>query len=102
MTLVPEGFELWRAWLAVNFVFLVSLSLVIVYQAIRGYRRNGSRPMLFLALGIVLLTIVPTVVTLVGARLYSARTVGLVVSPLSNSIKVLGLGSIVYSLYGRR
>lgn len=102
MTLVPESLGLWRVWLAVNFVFLISLSLVIVSQAVRGYRRNGSRPMLFLALGIVLLTIVPTVVTLVGARLYSARTVGLVVSPLTNSIKVLGLGSIVYSLYGRR
>lgn len=102
MTLVPESLELWRVWLAVNFVFLISLSLVIVSQAVRGYRRNGSRPMLFLALGIVLLTIVPTVVTIVGARLYNARTVGLVVSPLTNSIKVLGLGSIVYSLYGRR
>ncbi|WP_136601474.1 DUF7521 family protein [Salinigranum halophilum] len=102
MTLVPESLELWRVWLAVNFVFLISLSLVIVSQAVRGYRRNGSRPMLFLALGIVLLTIVPTVVTTVGARLYSARTVGLVVSPLSNSIEVLGLGCIVYSLYGRR
>jgi len=102
MTLVPESLELWRVWLAVNFVFLISLSLVIVSQAVRGYRRNGSRPMLFLALGIVLLTIVPTVVTTVGARLYSAQTVGLVVSPLSNSIEVLGLGSIVYSLYGRR
>jgi hypothetical protein len=94
--------ELWRLWLAVNFLLLFGLSLVVVSQALRGYRRNDSRPMLFLALGIVLLTIVPTVVTLVGARLYSARTVGLVVSPLSNSIEVLGLGSIVYSLYGRR
>jgi hypothetical protein len=102
MTLVPEGLELWRAWLAVNFVFLISLSLIIVYQAVRGYRRNGSRPMLFLAVGIVLLTIVPTVVMTVGARVYSAQTIGLVVSPVTNSIKALGLGSIVYSLYGRR
>lgn len=93
--------ELWRLWLAVNFLLLFSLSLVIVYQAVRGYRRNDSRPMLFLALGIVLLTIVPTVVITVGARWYGARTVGSVVSPLANSIKVIGLASIVYSLYGR-
>jgi hypothetical protein len=93
--------ELWRVWVAVNLLLLFSLSLVIVYQAVRGYRRNDSRPMLFLALGVTLLTIVPTVVITVGVRLYGARTVGAVVSPLANSIKVLGLTSIVYSLYGR-
>jgi hypothetical protein len=96
-----ESLGLWRLWLAVNFFLLFGLSIVVVSQAVRGYRRNGSRPMLFLALGIVLLTIVPTIVTIVGARLYSARTVGLIVSPLSNSIEVFGLGSIVYALYGR-
>ncbi len=94
--------DLWRLWLAINFLLLFGLSLIVVSQAVRGYRRNDSRPMLFLALGIVLLTIVPTVVTIVGARLYDARTVGLVISPLASSIEVLGLGSIVYSLYGRR
>ncbi len=31
----------------------------VAYQAYRGYRRNDSRPMLYLALGIVLLTTVP-------------------------------------------
>jgi len=98
---LPGSLELWRLWLAVNFLLLFSLSLVVVSQAVRGYRRNDSRPMLFLALGIVLLTIVPTVVLTVGARWYDARTVGSVVSPLANSIKVLGLASIVYSLYGR-
>ena len=101
MSFLPSAMDLWGPWMAANFVLLVGLSLAIVFQALRGYRRNGSRPMLFLALGIVLLTIVPIVITLIGARLYSARTVGLVVSPLSNTIEVLGLASIVYSLYGR-
>ena len=102
MSLLPSLLDLWRPWLATNFLLMFSFSLIIVYQAIRGYRRNGGRPMLFLATGIVLITIVPTIVMLVGARLYGAQTVGLVVSPLANSIKVLGLASIVYSLYGRR
>ena len=102
MSLLPSAMDLWKPWQLANFVLLFLLSLVIVSQAIRGYRRNGSRPMLFLALGIVMLTVVPTVVLLLGAQFYSARTVGLVISPLTNSIEVLGLASIVYSLYGRR
>lgn len=31
----------------------------VAYQAYRGYQRNESRPMLFLAVGIVFLTVVP-------------------------------------------
>lgn len=31
----------------------------VAYQAYRGYQRNESRPMLYLAVGIVLLTAVP-------------------------------------------
>lgn len=33
--------------------------LFVAYQAYRGYERNESRPMLYLAIGIVLLTAVP-------------------------------------------
>jgi hypothetical protein len=89
-------------WLMVNYVLLVVLSLVIVYQAYRGYRRHESRPMLFLALGVVLLTIVPAIVSLVTVRYVSAVTYGATIAPLIQSIRVIGLGSIVYSLYGRR
>ncbi len=35
------------------------VGVFVAYQAYRGYRRNESRPMLYLALGIVLLTAVP-------------------------------------------
>lgn len=102
MSLLPTARELMEPWLMVNFVLLVGLSLIIVYQAYRGYRRHGSRPMLFLALGVVLLTIVPTVVSLVASRYVSATAFGTTVAPLIQSIRVLGLASIVYSLYGRR
>ena len=102
MTLLPTARELMEPWLLANFVLLVGLSLIIVYQAYRGYRRHGSRPMLFLALGVVLLTIVPTVVSLVASRYVSATVFGTTVAPFVESIRVLGLASIVYSLYGRR
>ena len=102
MSLLPSAMDLYGPWQAANLILLFVLSLVVVYQAVRGYRRHGSRPMLFLAFGVVLLTVVPIVVTIVGAQFYSARTMGLVISPVASSIRVLGLASIVYSLYGRR
>lgn len=94
--------ELMEPWLLVNYVLLISLSLIVVYQAYRGYRRNDSRPMLFLAFGVILLTIVPVVVSIVAARFVSAVVYGSTVAPLIQSIRVVGLASIVYSLYGYR
>lgn len=44
------------------FVFAVMTAVAgvfVAYQAYRGSRRNESRPMLYLAVGIVLLTAVP-------------------------------------------
>lgn len=102
MSLLPTARELMEPWLLVNYVLLVSLSFVIVYQAYRGYRRHQSHPMLFLALGVVLLTIAPAVISLVAARYVSATVFGSTVAPLIQSIRVVGLASIVYSLYGRR
>lgn len=36
-----------------------AVGMFVVYQAYRGYRRNGRRPMLYLAVGIILLTVPP-------------------------------------------
>ncbi|MFH5843395.1 hypothetical protein [Haladaptatus sp. CMAA 1909] len=102
MSLFPTARELMEPWMIANFVLSIVLSLVIVYQTFRGYRRHGSRPMLFLALGVVLITIVPTVVSLVAAQYVSAVVFGSTIAPLSQSIRVVGLTSIVYSLYVRR
>ena len=44
------------------FVFALMTAVAgafVAFQAYRGYRRNESQPMLYLALGIVLLTAVP-------------------------------------------
>lgn len=88
-------------WFTLNAVVIVFLSLLIAYQAIRGFLRSGRRPMLFLAIGVMLLTVVPLVVMIIGARLFGVETVRIIVSPLANSVRAIGLVSIVYSLYSQ-
>lgn len=70
--------------------------LFVAYQAYNGYRRNGSTPMLFLAIGILFLTAVPvgvdwTLTALTGATdamILLAITVG----------HLTGVTSILYAL----
>jgi Kef-type K+ transport system membrane component KefB len=82
------------------FVFLVTaatvlLGLYISYQAYRGYRRNRSRPMLFLAAGLMLLTFVPAVFSTAAANVEGTRSAGLVLSSMS---RLVGLVSILYGI----
>lgn len=42
------------------------LGLCIVFQAFRGYRRNDSERMLFLAIGLALLTLAPFALSILG------------------------------------
>ena len=91
--------------LAVTLLGLV-LGLAIVFQAYRGYRRNASRPMLWLAVGLVLLTVVPFLLSLVvasvGPRLGFGPTVYAYHVPiLGRLVEVAGLVSVLYSLYCR-
>ena len=79
------------------------LGLFIAFQAYRGYRRNRSRRMLFLALGLVLLTVAPfalsLVVTFAGQRLGVGSRVYTYWLPLATRlVEIVGLGSILYSL----
>jgi len=80
--------------------FLVTglLGAAITYRAYQGYRRNRSEPMLYLALGLVLVTVVPPVVSLTLATL-TALPGWLVVLAMTGS-QTLGLLSVLYSLYG--
>lgn len=81
----------------------MALSLYIVYQAFRGYRRNDSRSMLFLAIGLALLTIAPVLLWIVGASIGDSLGLGprlyRFFIPISNRIiQIAGLCCILYSL----
>jgi uncharacterized membrane protein len=87
--------------LVVLATFLLSalLGLVIARKAYQGYRRNASRPMLYLAAGIVLLTAVPAMLSLSLSTFTDLPNYLVVVA--TNGSELLGLTAIAYSLYGR-
>ncbi|UPW00836.1 hypothetical protein M0R88_01725 [Halorussus gelatinilyticus] len=74
------------------------VGLLIAYQAFRGYRRNDSRPMLFIAVGFALTVGLPFV--LLGPMLLfgnnSAAVTAFVL--VSNGSTLVGLGCILYAL----
>ena len=73
----------------------VALGLAISYLAYLGYRRNQSRPMLFIALGFALILGVP------GAALVLLRFGLNVPIPIVNSVgQVSELAGLVAILYG--
>lgn len=70
--------------------------LFVAYQAYRGYRRNGSRPMLFLAVGVLLLTTVPVVLNyLLSAVIGSTDAEALLAI---TGAHLAGVVSILYAL----
>ncbi|MFC5279728.1 hypothetical protein ACFPM1_13310 [Halorubrum rubrum] len=75
----------------------VALGLAISYLAYLGYRRNRSRPMLFIALGFALILGVP------GAALVILRFWLGVPVPIVNSVgqlsELAGLLAILYGLW---
>jgi hypothetical protein len=86
--------------LAVLSTFLLSavLGLVIARKAYQGYATSRSKPMLYLAVGIVLLTAVPALLSTVLANLTALP--GYQVVLVTNGAEILGLLSVAYSLYG--
>jgi hypothetical protein len=74
------------------------VGLLIAYQAYRGYRRNDSRPMLFIAVGFALTVGLPFVMAVPTLLLsaYPDATTALVL--LSDASTVVGLGCILYAL----
>jgi hypothetical protein len=74
-----------------------ALGVFIAYLAYRGYRRNQSRPMLFVSLGFALALGIPLAVTLVYLAL--PVTGGRVVVQIANqTFEVVGLLCIIYGL----
>lgn len=78
----------------------VIIGVAISYIAYRGYRRNGSRPMLFVAVGFVLITGIPGVATVLLYLLLD------IPAPIVNSLvqvsEITGMASILYGLWTPR
>ncbi|UWG51309.1 putative membrane protein [Halalkaliarchaeum sp. AArc-CO] len=72
------------------------IGIFIAYQAYRGYRRNESRPMLFISIGFVLVLAVPFV--LLSAYLLIPFLTETVVGVVQQTSQILGLLAIVYAL----
>ena len=85
----------------VTIVKLVALALgaFIVYLAYKGYRRNASRPLLYVALGFALIT----TGTIVEGLLYVILGSDLLGALLaSTAITVVGFIAIIYSVYAAK
>ncbi|MFC4542769.1 hypothetical protein ACFO5R_12640 [Halosolutus amylolyticus] len=77
-------------------VLSVLLGLFIAYHAYRGYRRNDSRPMLFISIGFVLVLAVPfLLLVLFLAVPFLTETIVALLSQLS---QLTGLVAILYAL----
>ena len=72
------------------------LGVFIVYLAYRGFRRNRSRPLLYVAVGFALITagtmIEGLLYVIIGSELLTAIATG-------TAITVLGFVAIIYSIY---
>lgn len=84
-------------------VVAIGMGLYISFQAYRGFRRNNNRRMLYLALGLALVTVIPfcltIAVTILGAQLSLDPHVYSYYLPIgSRLVEITGLGCIIYSL----
>lgn len=82
----------------IGLLLTASLSLVVAYLVVRGYRRNRNRARLYLAVGLMLLTTGPIVIQLVLSN--ATTTSAVTQSAAANASKLLGLGAILYAIYG--
>jgi len=78
-------------------VVTVALGLLIAAQAYRGYRRHGSEPMLFVAIGFVFIS----VGAVIEGVLYEVLGWSIFISgAVQTTIVAIGMLVILYSLYG--
>jgi hypothetical protein len=71
----------------------IALALAIAYVAFRGYDRNDSRPMLFIAVGFVLAFGGPGLVFLLSLV---APIPSLVTGGVTQAVEILGMFTILY------
>lgn len=88
-------------------LLVILLGITISWRAYQGSRRNESRPMLLLAIGMVLITVIPTLVEIIVVPWFVARlttpgtgAVSLTLT-LSRTSEAIGIGILIYSLHSR-
>ncbi len=86
-----------RAGLLVYELLGAALGVFIAYLAYRGYRRNDSRPMLFVSLGFALALGVPLVLT-IGYVALPIPGGQVAVQVLTQTLEITGLLCIIYGL----
>ncbi len=84
-------------WFAsITKVIALFLGTFIVYLAYKGYRRNASKPLLYVALGFGLITAATllegVMFVILGSNILAAIATGTVVT-------VIGFAAIIYSIY---
>ena len=80
-------------------VIALALGAFIVYLAYMGYRRNASKPLLYVALGFALIT----AGTVTEGILYVLLRTDLLVATASGTIfTIVGFIAIIYSIYSTK
>jgi hypothetical protein len=77
------------------------LGVFIVYLAFKGYRRNHSKPLLYVAIGFALITGGTTAEGILYVILGSIQSLESLLAAIAagTAIIVLGLAAILYSIY---
>jgi len=99
LQLSPPPIPDWVRLLSQSMNIVAALvGLLIAYQAYRGYRRNDSRPMLFIAFGFTLTVGLPFVMAVPTLLLSNSPTATAALVVLSDASTLVGLGCILYGL----
>ncbi len=78
---------------------VVIIGMVIIYYAVKGYRKTGSKSLLYMALGFLLVTIGAVVAGIFFEVLNYDLTS---VETIQTGFSVVGFMLIVYSIIGRK
>lgn len=84
---------------ALMFVFsavTATVGVFVAYQAYRGYHRNQSRPMLYLTVGVILLSAVPSGVNHSLVLLTTATDAQILLA--ITAMNLAGVSTILYAL----
>ncbi|EFW91453.1 hypothetical protein ZOD2009_13836 [Haladaptatus paucihalophilus DX253] len=85
-----------HAGLIVAKIIVIILGVLIALQSYRAYRRYDNQPMLFLAIGFVMISIG----AVIEGILFDIANVSIFYSGMIQSIIVIvGMGFVLYSLY---